>query len=93
MNKYRYPANQAEAERYPNMDWVDYLLKDVATSYNANVNISGGTKFVKYFASVDYTHEGDIYKKVTNIKAMTQDSDTDRINVRSNLDFNLTQDY
>lgn len=90
LNKYRHPANQAEAERYPNMDWADYLLKDVATSYNANVNISGGTKFVKYFASVDYTHEGDIYKKVTNTKGYDPGFGYDRINVRSNLDFNLT---
>ena len=57
LHKYRHPANQAEAERYPNINWVDYLLKDVATSYNANVNISGGTKFVKYFASADFAHE------------------------------------
>lgn len=91
LNKYRHPANQAEAERYPNMDWADYLLKDVATSYNANVNISGGTKFVKYFASVDYTHEGDIYKKVTNIKGYDPGFGYDRINVRSNLDFNITK--
>lgn len=91
LNKYRHPANQAEAERYPNMDWADYLLKDVATSYNANVNISGGTKFVKYFASVDYTHEGDIYKKVTNTKGYDPGFGYDRINVRSNLDFNLTK--
>lgn len=91
LNKYRHPANQAEAERYPNMDWADYLLKDMATSYNANVNISGGTKFVKYFASVDYTHEGDIYKKVTNTKGYDPGFGYDRINVRSNLDFNLTK--
>ena len=89
--KYRHPANQAEAERYPNMNWVDYLLKDVATSYNANVNISGGTKFVKYFASADFAHEGDIYKKVTNVKGYDPGFSYDRINVRSNLDFNLTK--
>ena len=91
LNKYRYPANLAEAERYPNIDWADYLLKDVATSYNANINISGGTKFVKYFASVDYTHEGDIYKKVANTKGYDPGFGYDRINVRSNLDFNLTK--
>ena len=91
LNKYRHPANLAEAERYPNIDWVDYLLKDVATSYNANVNISGGTKFVKYFAAVDFAHEGDIYKKVTNTKGYDPGFSYDRINVRSNLDFNLTK--
>lgn len=90
LSKYRNPANAAEAERYPNVDWVDYLLKDVATSYNTNINISGGTKFVKYFASADYTHEGDIYKKVSNNKGYDPGFGYDRINVRSNLDFNLT---
>lgn len=91
LNKYRNPANPAEAERYPNMDWVDYLLKDVATSYNANINVSGGTKFVKYFASADFAHEGDIYKKVTNTKGYDPGFGFDRINVRSNLDFTLTK--
>ena len=47
INKYRHPANQEEFERYPNVNWVDELLKDVAVSYQANVNISGGTKFAK----------------------------------------------
>ena len=90
LRKYRYPANLAEYERYPNVDWVDELLKDVALTYNANVSISGGTKFVKYFANVDYTHEGDIYKKVTNTRGYEPGFSYDRINVRSNLDFNLT---
>ena len=41
INKYRWPANLEEFERYPNVNWVDELLRDVATSYNANVNVSG----------------------------------------------------
>jgi TonB-linked SusC/RagA family outer membrane protein len=91
MNKYRYPANLEEFERYPNVDWVDELLKDVAMSYNANVNVSGGTSFVKYFASVDYQHEGDIYKKIDSGRGYQPGFVYDRINVRSNLDFDLTK--
>lgn len=64
LRKYRNPANAEEAERYPNVDWVDTMLKDAAFSYNASVNVSGGTRFVKYFAAVDYAHEGDMYKKM-----------------------------
>ena len=63
LNKYRHPANQAEAERYPNIDWQDQVVKKMAMSYNASVNISGGSSFVKYFSSIDYLHEGDIIKK------------------------------
>src|SRR5574344_679042 len=91
INKYRHPANQEEFERYPNVNWVDELLKDVAVSYQANVNISGGTKFAKYFASVDYAHEGDIYKKMPSLRGYDPGFSYDRINVRSNLDFNLTK--
>ena len=91
INKYRWPANLEEFERYPNVDWVDELLKDVATSYNANVNVSGGTQFVKYFTSVDYTHEGDIYKSVDNNRGYKTGFGYDRINVRSNFDFTLTK--
>jgi len=72
------------------VDWVDELLKDVATSYNANVNVSGGTNLVKYFASLDYTHEGDIYKKIDNGRGYETGFGYDRINVRSNLDFTIT---
>ena len=91
INKYRYPANIEEFERYPNVDWVDELLRDVATSYNVNVNVSGGTSFVKYFASVDYTHEGDIYKSFTNNRGYKPGFGYNRINVRSNMDFSLTK--
>lgn len=91
LNKYRYPADLAEFERYPNVNWVDELLKDVATSYNANVNVSGGTNFVKYFVSMDYTNEGDIYKPVDNNRGYDTGFGYNRLNVRSNLDFTLTK--
>lgn len=91
LNKYRYPASQEDRERYPNVDWVNELLKDVATSYNVNVNLAGGSKFVKYFVNADYAHEGDIYKEVPNFRGYNPGFAYDRINVRSNLDFNLTK--
>lgn len=91
IDKYRWPANVEESERYPNVDWVDALLKDVATSYNANINISGGTHFVKYFTSMDYIHEGDIYKSFNNNRGYKTGFGYDRINVRSNLDFTFTK--
>ena len=34
IDKYRHPANQAEAERYPNIDWADWMFKDHAFSEN-----------------------------------------------------------
>src|SRR5690554_247743 len=91
IHKYRYPANVEEFERYPNVDWVDELLKDYATSHNANINVSGGTKFAKYYVSLDYTHEGDLYKNFENNRGYETGFGYDRVNVRSNLDFSLTK--
>lgn len=91
LDKYRNPANLEESERYPNVDWADQLFNKTAMSYNPNVNISGGTKFVKYFASVDFLHEGDLYKEYDNGRGYNSGFGYNRLNVRSNLDFQLTK--
>lgn len=91
INKYRYPSSVEESERYPNVDWEDVLFKDFAMSYNTSVNVSGGTKFVKYFAAVDFLNEGDLFKTVDNSEGYDPGFSYNRINVRSNLDFQLTK--
>lgn len=91
LDKYRNPANLEEAERYPNVDWQDEVFKSTAMAYNPNVNISGGTKFVKYFASVDFLHEGDMFRTWDNNRGYNSGWGFNRINVRSNLDFQLTK--
>ena len=91
INKYRYPANLEESERYPNVDWQDALFKSYTTSQNVNLNVSGGTKFVKYFTSADYVHEGDLFAVWDNGRNYKSGYGFDRLNVRSNLDFQLTK--
>ncbi|MDP4270347.1 MAG: TonB-dependent receptor [Bacteroidota bacterium] len=91
IRKYRYPANVTEAERYPNVDWQKELFKDYTTSNNVNINITGGTSFVKYFASADYVREGDLFKIWDNGRDYKSGYGYNRLNVRSNLDFQLTK--
>ncbi len=91
IDKYRYPANLEESERYPNVDWQKVLFKDYTMSYNANVNVNGGTNFVKYFASIDYVHEGDLFRLFDNGRDYNSGYGYDRINARSNLDFQITK--
>ena len=91
LEKYRNPADLAERERYPDVDWQKELFKDYAISYNPNVNISGGTKSVKYFAAIDFLHEGDLYRSFDNNRGYDVGYGFNRINVRSNLDFQITK--
>ena len=91
IDMYRNQTTLEQRERYPNVDWQRELFRNFAMSYNANANISGGTKFVKYFVSADYVHEGDIFKQWDNGRNYDTGYGYNRLNVRSNLDFQLTK--
>ena len=91
IENYRNQTTVEQQERYPNVDWQRALFEDYTMSYNANLNVSGGTKFVKYFASVDFVKEGDLYKDFGNGRQYNTGYGYNRVNVRSNLDFNITK--
>jgi TonB-linked SusC/RagA family outer membrane protein len=90
INKYRYPASIEEKERYVNTNWAEELFKGQAFSQNSNINIAGGTNFVKYFASADYLYEGDMFRQNDNNRGYKAGYGFNRLNMRSNLDFQLT---
>lgn len=88
--KYRFPSSLEESERFPNVDWQETLFKDYAMAYNANVGIRGGTKFTQYFASIDFQNEGDLFRSFDNNRGYEPGYNYNRLNFRSNLDFQLT---
>ncbi len=74
--------------KYPSVDWFNELVKTGVTQ-NANFNVRGGTERLKYFGSFGYLHDGDI---INTQKQGFYDPRFyyDRFNVRSNLDFKVT---
>lgn len=74
---------------YPDVDWINEMIQ---TGYNttANINMRGGTKFVKYFTSVGYNHDGDILRS-EKIGDLDPRFYSNRYNLRSNFDFDLTE--
>lgn len=91
IEKYRHPASVEEAERYPNVDWQKEMFRNSALSYNPNMSISGGTTVVKYFANIDYLHEGDMFRHIQSTRGYKTGYSYDRVNFRSNLDINVTK--
>jgi len=91
IDNYRNQTTQEQRERYPNIDWQELMFKDFAMSYNANVNVSGGTKFVKYFAAADFLNEGDVVDMLNNSRGYESGYAYNRVNTRANLDFQLTK--
>ena len=91
IQNYRNQQTVEDYERYPNVDWQDVLFKDYTMSYSANLNVAGGTQFVKYFASVDFVKEGDLFKDFGNGRDYGTGYGYNRVSIRSNLDFNITK--
>ena len=86
-----YLGDYSQAERYPNIDWQEEMFKNFTLSYNTNLNLSGGTKFVKYFVAFDFQNEGDMTKIWDNHQGYEGGYTYNRLNVRSNLDFQITK--
>ena len=86
-----YLGDYSQAERYPNIDWQEEMFKDFALSYNTNLNLSGGTQYVKYFVSFDFQNEGDMTRIWDNHQGYEGGYSYNRLNVRSNLDFQVTK--
>lgn len=90
LNEYKNPSSELMSLRYPDVNWMKEMTNTFAPTYNANFNIQGGTRFVKYFASVGYVHEGSIFKSF-NDGRVNSNYIYDRFNFRTNLDFNVTR--
>jgi len=69
---------------HPDVDLVDEIMKKYSSQQQYNVNVSGGSKTVKYFVSGGYLTQDGFYKhdNYTNYN---------RFNFRSNLDVNVTK--
>ena len=90
LQEYKNPSTRLNSLRYPDVDWLRELTDPFSLTQNANFNIQGGTRFVKYFASVGYVHEGSLFKSFNDGKVDSSYS-YDRVNFRTNLDFNVTR--
>ena len=91
VKKYRAPQSPEDAYIYPNVNWEKAMFKDFSLSHRATVNVQGGTDFIKYFGSLSYLHEGDMFRDYNNGKGYEPNYNFDRFNFRSNLDFTITK--
>ncbi len=74
---------------YPNMDWVDYVMKNSAPQQQHNISVSGGNKVARYFVSLGLLSQDGI------IRTFSKDKNTNykynRYNYRANVDLTLNK--
>ncbi|MDR2815386.1 MAG: TonB-dependent receptor [Proteiniphilum sp.] len=81
-----------DPDLYPNVDWMDVLLKDGAWSYRANMNLSGGGSTARYFVSASYVEDEGMYKTDEILrKDYNTNANYRRTNYRMNVDMDITK--
>lgn len=80
----------ADPYMYPNVDWMEEILRDFSRNRSANLNIQGGADQSKYYIGVAYYDENGMYK---DAKSTDYDNNTyyRRYNVTSNLTLTPTR--
>ena len=85
-------ANGKDPVFHPNVNWPDVLFKKVSTQAQHNLTISGGEKRVRYFLSAGFFNQGGLFRETKDITdAFSAQSVFRRYNIRSNFNFELTQ--
>lgn len=82
-----------DALLYPNVDWYDTLLKSSAPAQRYNASVRGGTKRMRYYASLEYYDQGSLFKNLSKDEYGNGSSfGYSRYGFRANADFFMTKD-
>lgn len=81
--------DNVDPDLYPNVNWIDELLKPMAHHQRVNLNITGGAPKARYFVSASYHNESGLFETDTDRK-WDSNIKQDQVNFRSNLDIDIT---
>ena len=77
------------SDLYPNIDWIHEIFKEQANTTKANINVTGGTRNVRYYAGGSYYFEDGIFNVDNNDRYNSQ-MNYRKFNFRTNVDINIT---
>lgn len=83
-------ATGLDQDLYPNVNWMDMLLKKGSPTFRANLDISGGGGLVRYYISGSFVEEDGMYKVDKTMKDYDTNANYRRWNYRMNADINVT---
>lgn len=85
IQKYR---DGSDTDLYPNVDWIDYLYKNLSFNERINVNVTGGGSTAKYYVSGGFYNENGLFAR-DNMKDYNTSVFYRRFNFRSNVEVQL----
>ncbi|WP_321015510.1 TonB-dependent receptor [Bacteroides sp.] len=80
-----------DPDRFPNVDWMDVMMRDGAWSSRATLNLSGGGKTARYFVSGSYQDQQGMYKVDKTMKDYNTNANYRKWTYRMNVDIDITK--
>lgn len=80
-----------DPDLYPDVDWMDVLLRDGSWSSRATLNMSGGGRTARYFVSGSYQDQQGMYKVDKSLKDYNTNANFRKYTYRMNVDIDITK--
>ena len=79
---------------HPDVNWYNEIFKKMAFQENVNVDISGGSKRLRYFVSAGYFNQNGLVRDFgKNQDGVNSNYFYKRFNYRTNIDFDVTNNF
>lgn len=80
-----------DPDLYPNVDWMDLMHRDGASSVRAALNMNGGGRTARYFISGSYQNQQGMYKTDKTLKDYNTNANFRKWTYRMNIDVDITK--
>ncbi len=84
--------DQSDPYLYPDVNWIDVVLRNRTYQNIHNLNVSGGGDVFRYYTNVGYLSESGIFREDSTVPYPTN-TNYQRYNFRSNVDVNLAKNF
>ncbi len=79
-----------DPELYPDVNWIDQIFRESSNSSRANLNVSGGSDFLRYALTASWYRESGIMERDSRLPYDTS-TRLNKYSVRANVDMNVTK--
>ena len=80
-----------DQDLYPDVDWMDVMLRNGAYSSRASLNMTGGGKTARYYVGGSYYDQQGMYKTDKSLKKYNTNANYRQWTYRMNVDIDITK--
>lgn len=80
-----------DPDLFPNVNWMDVVLRDGAKSQRSMINLSGGGKTARYYISGSYQNQEGMYKVDDALKNYNTNASFNKYTYRLSVDMDITK--